>query len=175
MNDTINNRSKYKQGWTGGLPETECGFGSKLEQTKAQRDWLPKIVKDYGITSIADIGAGDLNWMRHVNLGCDYQGYDLVPRHPDVKPFDLLADPMPVADCYLCVWVLNHFPADAALLALQRLQTGGKASIALPAKYLIMQYETRMPSFLDLPYLDSVTIRARSDERGNVDLRLHEL
>ena len=32
MNDIVTNPDKYKQGWTGGLPETECGSGSKISE-----------------------------------------------------------------------------------------------------------------------------------------------
>jgi len=167
MSDIINNSAEYKQGWKGGLPETECGSGSKLENTEIQRQWLPEMVEEFGITSIADIGAGDLNWIKRIELGCDYQGYDLVPRHSEVKEFNLLEDDMPEADCYMCLWVLNHFPKAQARAALARLLTGGN-------RFLITHYEPRMPAFIDIKPERSVVIRKRpaGDPRGDVDLRL---
>lgn len=169
MSDIISNPDKYRQGWKGGLPETECGSGSKLENTYIQRGWIPAMVVKYGIKSIADIGAGDLNWIKQTDLGCEYQGYDLIPRHPEVKEFNLLEHEMPPADCYLCLWVLNHFPKEQALQGIRKLRNGGN-------RYLIMQYERRMPEFLNLWGLEETIIRKRppGDPRGDVYLRLIE-
>jgi hypothetical protein len=61
-------REKFSRGWKGGLPETPCGYGSTLEATKAQRDWIPQVIRRHGITSIVDVGAGDLNWIKLVDL-----------------------------------------------------------------------------------------------------------
>jgi hypothetical protein len=173
VGDVINNREKYQRGWTGGLPETECGFGSKLSQTIAQRDWLVEVTKRHDIKSIADIGAGDLNWSKLIlprleAQGCAYRGFDLVPRHKSVTAFDLLADPLPEAECYWCIWVLNHFPPEQARVALDKF-------LESDARYLVMQWEIRNPDFMDLPGVDSITIRQRNDWRGSVELRLIDL
>ena len=60
MPDIITDAAKYRKGWTGGLPETKCGNGSRMRTTKIQRAWIPEIVKKYNIKSVADVGAGDL-------------------------------------------------------------------------------------------------------------------
>jgi hypothetical protein len=109
--------------------------------------------------------------MQKTDLGnVRYRAYDLVPRHPSVKQFDLLADDLPEADCYMVLWVLNHFTEKQARRAIERLTSG-------PAKYLMMTWEPRAFDFLDLPYIETVVIRDRGkgDERGNVELRLHQL
>ena len=83
MGDIITDVDFYQTGGKGGLPETPCGFGSRLSETKAQRQWIPEIIGKYGIKTIADIGAGDLNWITHMNMGgVEYAAYDLVPRKP---------------------------------------------------------------------------------------------
>lgn len=168
MPDVIADQNKYEQGWKGGMPETPCGFGSKLSQTRVQRLVIPKWIEAYGITSVADIGAGDLNWVRKMDLeGTYYRAYDLVPRHPSVRKYDLLTDPVPEADCVMCLWVLNHFPESAARHSIQKLYYSG-------ARFLIMTWEPRMPTFTDLAPVESVVIRrrAKKDVRGDVELRL---
>lgn len=165
MSDIVSDVEKYRRGWVGGLPETPCGFGSKLSETKAQSEWLPKIVAKYKIRSIVDIGAGDLNWISKIDLGCKYTPLDLVPRHPDVTQFDILQAVPPKATMAMCLWVLNHFPLIEAERAYCNILESG-------CKYLLMTWERRLHGFLDLPAIDSIVIRKRDDERGNVELRL---
>lgn len=110
MTDIVSTIQKFQQGWTGGLPETVCGYGSTMAGTRAQREWIPKIVAKYGITSIADVGAGDLHWFPRMKLNVAYQAFDLVPRRPQVQQFDLVREVPPAVDMILCLWVLNHLP-----------------------------------------------------------------
>ena len=168
MDDWIFDFEKYKKGWQGGLPETPCGHGSRLSQTTIQRDWLPAIWRKYEIKSVADIGAGDLNWISKTDLtGVNYQAYDLVPRRPDVIQFNVLTDPMPEAECYMVLWVLNHFPPDMAEIAISRLKRH--------CDWLIMTWEPRVPAFLDLPFEEEVCIRKRQDKaKGDCFIRLHQ-
>lgn len=166
MPDVITDLAKYWKGWKGGLPETPCGAGSTIRNTHKQRAAISDWIERYGIGSIADIGAGDLNWIKKTDLrGAEYQGYDLVPRHPEVMVHNLLTDPVPRADCLLVLWVLNHFPEAEARYAVQKLYYSG-------ARFLVMTWEPRMPSFTDLGPIESVVIRERNDERGDVELRL---
>ena len=132
MPGIITEIDKYKKGWTGGLPETPCGFGSKLKSTEKQRKWMPEIFVKYNIQSIADIGAGDLNWIKHIDLGdIEYHAYDLVPRHPEVRYFDLLKSTPPKVDLIICLWVLNHMPVEHCRQAIENLKASG-------SKYLMM-------------------------------------
>lgn len=157
------NLSKYRNGWASGLPETPCGYGSKLTQTKIQSKWIPKIVKKYRIKSIADIGAGDLQWIKRIDLGCEYTPYDLVPRHPDVIEFNLLVDELPQVDCLMVLWVINHMPEHVAKFAINKLVNSG-------SKYLLYIYSPRMWDFSDLESIDRIVIR-----QGDVELRLIKL
>ena len=152
----INRVEKYKQGWRSGLPETECGSGSRIKDTEKQREWMPKIIRKYNIQTIADIGAGDLNWITKTDLsGAEYQGYDLVPRHGSVKQFDLVNEIPPAVDLIMCLWVLNHFPFDDCRAALKNLKASG-------AKYLMMTdrpdwHGTQPPEIQTKP-LESIVI-----------------
>lgn len=129
MGDVINDRKKYERGWSGGLPETPCGFGSKVANTAAQREWIPDVVQRYRVNTIADIGAGDLNWWPLIEWRYHAEPvvthYDLVPRHPEVVEFDLLADVPDSVDMIVCLWVLNHLPSDACIRALDHIIASG--------------------------------------------------
>jgi len=130
MNNDIN---KYIKGWISGGSETPCGSGSKLSNTEAQCKWIPEMIVKHGVKTVADIGAGDLNWMSMIELPEDvqYQGYDLVPRHNSVKQFDLLVDIPPKVDLLMCIWVLNHMPRLEQLQAMRNI-------IASGCKYLMI-------------------------------------
>ena len=109
MGDVVTDIRKFTAGWRGGLPETECGSGSRIKNTVEQREWIPQIFEKYEIRSVADVGAGDLNWISLIDLsGIDYLPLDLVPRHPKVKQFDIVNEVPPQVDMILCLWVLNH-------------------------------------------------------------------
>lgn len=152
MTDFITEIDKYKKGWTGGLPETPCGHGSKLSSTEKQRQWIPGILEKYNIKSIADIGAGDMNWITHINMGdIEYQAYDLVPRHKSVKEFDLIQQVPPKVDLIMCFWVLNHMPLEHCRQALKNLKASG-------SKYLMMtdvpRYRKDQPEEIGMPYIE---------------------
>lgn len=97
---------KVKKGWRSN--ETPCGSGSELKNAQYVINLLPKLISEYNITSISDVGAGDLNWITHVDLKCKYKGYDLYPRHEDVIQFDATKEVVPQSDLILCRHVLNH-------------------------------------------------------------------
>ncbi len=157
MGDVIGDRAKFRRGWTGGLPETPCGYGSRLDQTVRQRDWIPQLIDRYEIRTIADIGAGDLNWIHHMDLrGAHYQAYDLVPRAPTVEPFDLVKQIPPAVDLILCLWVLNHLPFEHSRRAIANLR-------ASAARYLLMTdrpiWRQEQPPEIEMPYVERLVLR----------------
>ena len=162
MGDIITEVEKYKKGWGGGLPETPCGAGSKLSNTKQQRDWIPKILNKYMIQSIADIGAGDLNWIKHTHIPgtIEYTPYDLVPRLPEVRKFDLLKQIPPKVDLIMCLWVLNHLPYDHCKKAIENIKASG-------AKYLMMTdrpvWREEQPPEIEMPYLEELVLNEKQD------------
>jgi len=145
---------EFLKGWKGGLPETVCGFGSKIRQTGRQRSQIPRWIKEHGIESVADIGAGDLNWTKLMDFGCPYSAYDLIPRVEGVMRYDLITQPLPGADCYLVMWVLNHLSAYRCKIAIDKFLASG-------ARYLIMTYDKRMPDCTNLDPLDSLILRSK--------------
>lgn len=61
--------------------ETLSGDGSTLTYTKNIREHLPKIFKEFKISSVLDAPCGDFNWMQHVLKkveGVSYTGGDIV-------------------------------------------------------------------------------------------------
>jgi hypothetical protein len=155
----VTETEKYKQGWRGGLPETACGWGSRVVNTKAQREWIPHIIEKYGIKTIADMGAGDLNWITLMDMkGAEYTPYDLVPRKPEVVKFDLITQIAPKVDMLMCLWVLNHFPYPSAERAFLHLRRSG-------SKYLLMSYRQEwaqeQPPALNVVPLETLVMNNR--------------
>lgn len=150
----ITDPDKYREGWAGGLPETPCGFGSKVSETVIQREWLPRMAARHGVHSVVDIGAGDLNWMQHVDWEVQYTGLDLVPRHPDVQTFDICRQVPPTADLALCLWVLNHLPEADAFTALDNMRAAG-------FRFLAYTWWPGMLQSMDLGFDEHVVIRPR--------------
>lgn len=166
MSDIISDPAKYRRGWTGGLPETPCGYGSRLRTTRFQREWIPEMVAKYGILDIADIGAGDLNWIQKTELGCAYRAFDLVPRHKSVQRLDLLTDELPEADCLMVLWVINHLPPAMQEIAINKLKNAN-------ARFLMMTYDKRMEPCTDLTYIENAILR--HSKGVDFEIRLIEL
>ena len=102
-------RDRFARGWGSGGKETRCGVGSTLASTAHIRPLLRPLFDRYGVQSINDAGAGDLNWIRHVDLtGIVYRPFDLVPWHASVQQADITDGLLPVADLILCRAVFNH-------------------------------------------------------------------
>ena len=119
--------SKMQAGWSGNTP---CGRGSEFSATSYIRSLLPKICRERKWTTLADVGAGDLNWI----TSCEWASprciamdhYDLVPRHKLVQEFDVTSDILPHAyDVVLVRHVLNHLSAKRAFDAISNLQASG--------------------------------------------------
>jgi len=146
------NHDEYQRGWRSGFPETPCGSGSTIGATKIQRTWIPEMVAKHGIESIADIGAGDLNWIKRITLGCDYAPYDLIPRTEGVKKLNMLKDKLPESDCLMVLWVLNHFSPEKQRKAMRKL-------LKADARYLMITFDNRLEPIIDQPYIDMVVIR----------------
>lgn len=164
MSDVIDRRDKFEQGWSGGLPETTCGYGSRLDQTVAQRAWIPQMVEKYRIRTIADIGAGDLNWVRHVTwpAGVSYTAYDLIPRHHDVQKLDMVREPLPCVDLIMCLWVLNHLPIGDCIAAIYNIRMS-------VSRYLLMtdrpKWHAEQPPLIRMPHIEELLLRPDTGDR----------
>lgn len=120
---------RMKNGWRSGKPETICGPGSTLGNTRFIRKWLPWVCERYEIRSINDAGAGDLYWISRVQWGdldIQYQGYDLIPRHEEVRQWDITKEPLPECDLILCRLVLGHLDQPRREMALDLFKKSAK-------------------------------------------------
>lgn len=129
--------------FSAGRPETLCGAGSTLENTKSVRAWLPRIFRELQVKSILDAPCGDFNWMSNTDLsGIDYCGADYDAEHlavsagrssvasfaPKSKRFielDITYDPLPRADLILCREFLQHLPNERVRQTLRNFRDSG--------------------------------------------------
>ncbi len=169
MSDLIENEDRFKKGWVGGLPETPCGSGSKISNTKEQRGWIPDLINKYGIKSIADIGAGDLNWIKQIQLPDDvnYKPYDLVPRLPEVQKFNLIEQIPEKVDLIICLWVLNHLTFNDCHQAIENIKESG-------SRYLLMTdrliYRAMQPDNIDMEHIEILMLNEKNDSIKLIDL-----
>tara|TARA_R110000824_G_scaffold103736_2_gene246400 strand:+ start:2151 stop:2726 length:576 start_codon:yes stop_codon:yes gene_type:complete len=61
-----------------GSKETKSGLGSELKNTITMLENLPKIIEKYKIKSILDVGCGDWNWFKEMDIDTTYTGIDIV-------------------------------------------------------------------------------------------------
>jgi hypothetical protein len=106
--------------------ESRSGWGSTLEETAEVRARPPLLVRDLGVSTFLDAPCGDYNWMRRVEFPrtMRYLGADIVPDlvhkldmtyADDTHAFlrlDIVSDPLPAADLWLCRDTLFHLPLD---------------------------------------------------------------
>ena len=119
----------FKAGWGVGAQEkreTVCEWGSEIAHTANIRSLLPRIIKEYNVSSINDAGCGDLCWISQVDmLDVDYMGYDVVSRKGwnkklTCQELDISKHTMRQADMIICRDVFIHLPNDAVLETLKR-------------------------------------------------------
>lgn len=125
-----------------GRRESASGPGSSRAAAEPALRLLRRSLAERGIGSILDLGCGDWNWMRDLNLpsaGTDrvirYQGWDasetLVadlqteygrPGLIDFATCDLTTAPLPPVDLVILRDVLFHLPLDLALRVVTRVR-----------------------------------------------------
>jgi hypothetical protein len=122
--------------------ESKSGTGSTLQQTAVIRKEIPKVIAAFNIQSLLDAACGDFNWMRHVPLGCQYYGVDVVPtliKHNQMhfaskdrtfKVADISKDLLPKVDVILCRDNLVHLSYDDIKAVLLNFKKSG-------SKYLL--------------------------------------
>lgn len=126
-----------------GCEETPSGPGSSAASTAAIVEALPGWFRDYQIHSVSDLGCGDFNWMKAVDLGgMSYDGYDVVRdlveqaastygRHGiRFHHADILNVALPRSDLFICKDVLIHFPTPMAIELIQRINAAGASFFA---------------------------------------------
>ena len=139
-----------------GSAESVSGLGSTLANTLPVRRALPGLLRSLGVRTMLDAPCGDFNWMRHVDLsGVHYIGGDIVPEllratqavHGGAdrafRPLDILQDPLPPADLWLCRDVLIHFSNEDALALLHR-------AARAPIRYLLTTHYELCPRNMEI-------------------------
>jgi hypothetical protein len=166
---------RMEKGWRGGITDgTLCGNSSTMQNTKAVRWWLPDIVERYGIKSVCDAGAGDLHWIKHITWSVPYRGFDLIPRHSDVKKLDITVDRLPDCDLILCRAVLNHLDEARIQMALRLFAESGKYLAA--TQFSVIDKVAREFMRLDLRKYLGNPIESIADTSGeNSELALWKL
>ncbi|MBW4625316.1 MAG: class I SAM-dependent methyltransferase [Brasilonema octagenarum HA4186-MV1] len=119
-------------------PESASGFGSTLKNTEEIRKQLPSLVKKLAAKTFLDLGCGDFNWMKEIDLEVDkYYGVDIVhsickdnnQNHARYnKVFirqDLTKDALPKADIILCRDALVHLSFCDIGKAIQNIKKSG--------------------------------------------------
>jgi len=136
--------------------ESRSGEGSSLEQTAQIREQMPKLLKEIGARTFLDAPCGDLNWMRHVDLGMEqYLGIDVVAEliadnrrryGNDSRRFscvDLVEGIPPAADVVFCRDCLVHLSFEQAKRVLQNFKRSG-------SRYLLTTTFVERPENVDL-------------------------
>lgn len=123
--------------------ESVSGGGSTMDATKTVRQELPFIIEKYEIKSMLDIPCGDYNWMKEVEMKCDYIGGDIVEQiiednrklySSEKVSFEVLnmtKDTLPKVDMIFCKDCLQHLSYENVALALNNFKKSG-------SKYLLV-------------------------------------
>ena len=113
------------------------GLGSEMEATKAVREALPGVFKQFGIRTLLDAPCGDASWIRSADLKLDrYIGIDIVPSliedlsasaraHERFVVADITCDHLPQSDAVLCRDCLVHLSFENIYQALVNFRSSG--------------------------------------------------
>jgi SAM-dependent methyltransferase len=117
------------------------GLGSERDATEEVRTGLERVLVGLGCRSLVDVGCGDWNWMRYVDLPCKYTGIDIVPevieanRHFESSGVmfgigNTITDPLPLCDVILCREMLFHLSFADGLAALENMRRSARWLLA---------------------------------------------
>lgn len=147
--------AKAKSGFWGEI-ESTSGPGSTIEQTKAIREALKKLIKNFAIKSILDLPCGDFNWMKLVDLSsCFYIGCDIVKPliQNNIKQYsdtnhiflsvDATTDTLPKADLIICRDLLVHLSISDIKKVLHNFKKSGSKYL-LTTTFFIQRYDTNI-------------------------------
>ena len=126
-----------------GSPESVSGPGSEICVTQRMQHELSALIRRFKINSIADAPCGDLNWMKHVNIGdCRYIGFDivqdLIERNKKIfgdtrefKHANLIENIIDQVDLIICRDMLAHLTDEQIFKVLRNFKKSG-------SKYILM-------------------------------------
>lgn len=123
--------------------ESLSGPGSHLNNTKVTVEYLSKFIKDNNIKSVLDLGCGDWNWFKLINLnGASYEGWDA---HSDMiylnnknygtdkikfSTKDIITEEYPNVDLIICRDVLFHLNLNFSTKIVEKVKRASKYFIS---------------------------------------------
>ena len=142
----------YRNGVWLNKPNTTSlsGDGSEIRATESVRMQLPGLLESLACRTLLDIGCGDFNWMKEVQLKCSYIGVDIVDgvirensaRYSSERrafcTIDATREPLPQADTVLCREVLFHLSMEHIRCLVSNVRQSG-------ASFLIATTDNRAP------------------------------
>lgn len=123
--------NKYPTSWFGGGNETPCGGGSKVINMQNAIREVPRIIRDFEIKSVMELGCGDLNFAKNAvfpsgvsYVGADIQRRDTWDSFPNLELIEANAEEMTgfAADMVICRDFFIHLPTTAALGIMKKIK-----------------------------------------------------
>lgn len=116
--------------------ETLCGSGSNLNNTNDIINLIEETIEKHNINSILDLGCGDWNWFKKINLSKElsYEGWDCdsemiennIKKYGSdnitFKELDIVTEDYPVVDLIICRDVLFHLDEKLTLKILEKIK-----------------------------------------------------
>mgnify|MGYP003643190026 CR=1 FL=1 len=138
-----------------GSAESKSGRGSELSQTKHISDYIPFVVDQFNIGSILDIPCGDFNYMKNIDLGCDYIGADIVSeliennknKYPNIRfeCLDITCDELPRCDLILVRDCFVHLCNESVIKSIENIKKSG-AKYLLTTSFCDAEFNKDLPS-----------------------------
>ncbi|MDX2113482.1 MAG: class I SAM-dependent methyltransferase [Alphaproteobacteria bacterium] len=114
--------------------ETTSGNGSTLVNSSRMRRGLSEFIS-WGVGSVLDVGCGDFNWQRALQLnGCQILAVDVVPElieknkkiytQPNIRfdVMDIVTTIPPAHDLVICRDLFTHFPSSDIVAAVNNIK-----------------------------------------------------
>jgi SAM-dependent methyltransferase len=155
----------YRDGvWVKYAPGSPAsGPGSSLEATSELRAHLPKFLDNLNISSILDVGCGDMTWMSQTQLKQKYIGIDIVPeviaaniatlqdQSHTFRTLDICTEIPPTADAALCREIFFHLSYSDTKKALANIKKSGvRYLIATSDPTLVRNYDISTADFREI-------------------------
>jgi SAM-dependent methyltransferase len=124
--------------------ESLSGPGSHIKNTKEAVDIINRTIASKQPETILDLGCGDWNWFKLIELGsCYYQGWDCDEQmiadnrklyNRDFRVKDIVTEAYPKVDLIICRDVLFHLPKDMSMQVIDKIKKSSKYFISTTFK-----------------------------------------
>ncbi len=140
--------------------ETTSGNGSTLVNSSRMRRGLSEFIS-WGVGSVLDVGCGDFNWQRALQLnGCQILAVDVVPElieknkkiytQPNIRfdVMDIVTTIPPAHDLVICRDLFTHFPSSDIVAAVNNIKQSGSRFLAATGYYPGNGHQKMMENYL---------------------------